>query len=101
MSDSTDDSQAVPPIFGRLLNTGLFENPRLNFGMPLAQQVERANPVMLLCGRRWLVTHDLRRDSRGAFHPLGERAKGSAQAVNAESWQTGSGQALLCMMRGS
>ena len=65
-----DHTHAESLPVGRLLHAGLLQKPCLNLGVPLAQQIERADPVMLLGGRRWLVAHDLRRDSRGAFHPF-------------------------------
>jgi len=102
-SAAFDHPQGARLVFCLVRHACLPQNPAFNLGVPMAQQVQPANPVMLLCGRAWLVAQDLRRDSRGALYPFRQGAKGPAQAVDRQCRKPGKGlpNALLCMMRGS
>src|SRR6185295_12335717 len=56
-------------------HTSFTQNPRLDFGMPHSQQVQRPGAVMLFSGRAGLVALQLCDYTGRTLHPLGKRAK--------------------------
>lgn len=73
---------------GMPLDARLLQDPYLDGGMPLAQQVERAPAIVLLCGRARFVAHDLRHHTRRHLHPLGQATERAAQTVDREPIDT-------------
>jgi hypothetical protein len=79
--------RGLPPA--RLLKAGLFENPRLNFFVMYAQEVERASDVVLFPHSLGRMALNLRADTARNVQPLAQAGEGSTKAVQGQLQASG------------